>query len=160
MVITVENFTKSYGEKELFAGIDFSLDEGDKVGIVGVNGTGKSTLLKAVAGLVPVDDGTLTAMKGLRLEYLAQDKELTPEHTVLTEVFRGYTPLMEALRGYELALKEIEAEPENKAVQEKLARCSAVIDAEDGWGLEAPKQGLREQNEQVKQRKSAVPTKF
>ena len=40
MVITVENFTKSYGEKELFTGIDFSLDEGDKVGIVGVNGTG------------------------------------------------------------------------------------------------------------------------
>ena len=114
MVITVENFTKSYGEKELFTGIDFSLDEGDKVGIVGVNGTGKSTFLKAVAGLLPVDDGTMTTMKGLRLEYLAQDKELTPENTVLTEVFRGYTPLMEALRGYELALKEIEEQPENK----------------------------------------------
>ena len=63
MVITVENFTKAYGEKELFTGIDFSLDEGDKVGIVGVNGTGKSTFLKAVAGLVPVDDGVLTPMK-------------------------------------------------------------------------------------------------
>ena len=136
MVITVENFTKAYGEKELFTGIDFSLDEGDKVGIVGVNGTGKSTFLKAVAGLVPVDDGVLTAMKGLRVEYLAQDKELTAENTVLTEVFRGYTPLMEALRGYELALKEIEEQPENKEIQERLARCSAVIDAEDGWGLE------------------------
>ena len=136
MVITVENFTKAYGEKELFTGIDFSLDEGDKVGIVGVNGTGKSTFLKAVAGLVTVDDGVLTAMKGLKVEYLAQDKELTAENTVLTEVFRGYTPLMEALRGYELALKEIEEQPENKEIQERLARCSAVIDAEDGWGLE------------------------
>ena len=53
MIITIENFTKSYGEKNLFSGVNFSMDAGDKVGIVGVNGTGKSTFLKAVAGLIP-----------------------------------------------------------------------------------------------------------
>ena len=55
MIITLENFTKSYGEKQLFAGVNLSMDAGDKVGIVGVNGTGKSTFLKAIAGLVPHD---------------------------------------------------------------------------------------------------------
>lgn len=104
MIITLENFTKSYGEKCLFSGVNLSMDEGDKVGIVGINGTGKSTFLKAIAGLVPVDDGTMVTMRGLRIEYLAQDKVFEPENTVLMEVFRGMTPLMDALRGYELAL--------------------------------------------------------
>jgi len=62
MIITLENFTKSYGEKQLFAGVNLSMDAGDKVGIVGVNGTGKSTFLKAIAGLVPVDDGTMVTV--------------------------------------------------------------------------------------------------
>ena len=83
MIITIENFTKSYGEKVLFDGVNFSMDAGDKVGIVGVNGTGKSTFLKAVAGLIPVDAGEITTMRGLRIEYLAQDKVFEPENTVL-----------------------------------------------------------------------------
>ena len=108
MIITIENFTKSYGEKVLFDGVNFSMDAGDKVGIVGVNGTGKSTFLKAVAGLIPVDAGEITTMRGLRIEYLAQDKVFEPENTVLMEVFRGMSPLMQALRGYELAMAAVE----------------------------------------------------
>lgn len=88
MIITIENYTKSYGEKTLFSGVDLSMDPGDKIGIVGVNGTGKSTFLKAVAGLIPVDDGSSVTMRGLRIEYLAQDKEFESENTVLMEVFR------------------------------------------------------------------------
>jgi ATP-binding cassette subfamily F protein uup len=64
MIITLENYTKSYGEKTLFSGVNLSMDPGDKIGIVGVNGTGKSTFLKAVAGLIPVDDGTVVTMRG------------------------------------------------------------------------------------------------
>ena len=86
MIITIENYTKSYGEKTLFSGVNLSMDPGDKIGIVGVNGTGKSTFLKAVAGLIPVDDGTVVTMRGLRIEYLAQDKEFEPENTVLMEL--------------------------------------------------------------------------
>lgn len=85
MIITLENFTKSYGEKCLFSGVNLSMDEGDKVGIVGINGTGKSTFLKAIAGLVPVDEGSMVTMRGLRIEYLAQDKVFEPENTVLME---------------------------------------------------------------------------
>ncbi len=137
MIITIENFTKSYGEKVLFSGIDFSMDAGDKVGIVGVNGTGKSTFLKAVAGLVPVDEGTMTTMRGLQLEYLAQDKVFAPENTVLMEVFRGLSPLMQALRGYELAMARAAEHPDDKALQQEIMRHTAVIDEHDGWQLES-----------------------
>ena len=137
MVITIEGFRKTYGEKVLFDGVDFSIMAGDKVGIVGINGTGKSTFLKAVAGLIPVDAGSRTTMKGLRLEYLAQDKVFVPENTVLMEVFRGMSPLMQALRGYELALHEAAVHPEDKAIQQDIMRYTATIDEMDGWNLEA-----------------------
>ena len=137
MIITIENFTKSYGEKQLFAGVNFSMDDGDKVGIVGVNGTGKSTFLKAVAGLTPVDEGSVVTMRGLRVEYLAQDKVFEPENTVLMEVFRGMTPLMQALRGYELALAQSARNPEDKGVQQQIMQYTAKIDELDGWQLES-----------------------
>ncbi len=137
MVIAIEGFRKTYGEKVLFDGVDFSIMAGDKVGIVGINGTGKSTFLKAVAGLIPVDAGSRTTMKGLRLEYLAQDKVFVPENTVLMEVFRGMSPLMQALRGYELALHEAAVHPEDKAIQQDIMRYTATIDELDGWNLEA-----------------------
>ena len=137
MIITIENFTKSYGEKQLFAGVNFSMDDGDKVGIVGVNGTGKSTFLKAIAGLTPVDEGSMVTMRGLRVEYLAQDKVFEPENTVLMEVFRGMTPLMKALRGYELALDRSSRNPEDKAVQQQIMQYTAEIDELDGWQLES-----------------------
>ena len=137
MIITIENFTKSYGEKQLFEGVNFSMDDGDKVGIVGVNGTGKSTFLKAVAGLTPVDEGSLITMRGLRVEYLAQDKVFEPENTVLMEVFRGMTPLMQALRGYELALARSARNPEDKGAQQQIMQYTAQIDALGGWQLES-----------------------
>ena len=137
MIITLENFTKSYGEKSLFAGVDFSMDAGDKVGIVGVNGTGKSTFLKAVAGLIPVDAGEMTTMRGLRIEYLAQDKVFEPENTVLMEVFRGMSPLMQALRGYELAMAKLADQAADNQLQGEIMKYTAVIDELDGWQLEA-----------------------
>lgn len=137
MIITIENFSKSYGKKKLFDSVNFSMDEGDKIGIVGVNGTGKSTFLKAIAGLVPVDEGTMVAKKGLRIEYLAQDKVFEPENTVLMEVFRGMTPLMQALRGYELALAESLRHPEDQKILQQIMRYTAQIDELDGWQLES-----------------------
>ena len=137
MILTLEHYTKSYGEKKLFDDVNLSIDDGDKIGIVGVNGTGKSTFLQAVAGLAPVDDGTRVEMRGLRMEYLAQDKVFAPENTVLMEVFRGTSPLMQALRAYELALKAAEAAPNDVRVQQALAKSSEAIDAAGGWQLES-----------------------
>ena len=137
MILTLEHYTKSYGEKKLFDDVNLAIDEGDKIGIVGVNGTGKSTFLSAVAGRTPVDGGARVEMRGLRIEVLAQDKSFAPENTVLMEVFRGTSPLMQALREYELALKAVEDAPDDARVQQTLARCSEAIDAAGGWQLES-----------------------
>ena len=137
MILTLEHYTKSYGEKKLFDDVNLAIDEGDKIGIVGVNGTGKSTFLSAVAGRTPVDGGARVEMRGLRIEVLAQDKSFAPENPVLMEVFRGTSPLMQALREYELALKAVEDAPDDARVQQTLARCSEAIDAAGGWQLES-----------------------
>ena len=137
MILTLEHYTKSYGEKKLFDDVNLAIDAGDRIGIVGVNGTGKSTFLSAVAGRTPVDDGSRVEMRGLRIEVLAQDKSFAPENTVLMEVFRGTSPLMQALRDYELALKAVEDAPDDARVQQTLARCSEAIDVAGGWQLES-----------------------
>lgn len=137
MILTIENLCKSYGEKTLFRDVSFSLTDGDKVGIVGVNGTGKSTLIKVLAGLTPPDSGKITAGKNIRIEYLAQDKVFEPENTVLMEAFRGVQPLMKALYAYESVLEESRLHPDDAALADKIIKLSAKIDELDGWQLES-----------------------
>lgn len=137
MILSIENLTKTYGEKILFKNINIGIDEGDKIGIVGVNGTGKSTFIKAIAGLTPVDSGTFIKMRGLRIEYLAQDSEINPDNTVLAEVFRGSQPIMQALRGYELAIENNRRLPLDKTYQQDIMKYSQQIDQLDGWQLES-----------------------
>jgi len=137
MILTIENLTKTYGEKTLFKDMSLGIDEGDKIGIVGVNGTGKSTLLRAIAGVVPADSGNMIKMRNLQMEYLRQDKEFVAENTVLMEVFKGDQPLMKALRDYEMALEENKENPDDVEVQERIMRSSQRIDELNGWQMES-----------------------
>ena len=137
MILTIENLCKTYGEKILFSDVNFSLTDGDKIGIVGVNGTGKSTFIKVVAGLVPKDDGIITVGKNTKISYLEQDKIFEPEHTVLMEVFKGTQPLMQTLYNYELALQASQKNPHDTALQEKIITLSSKIDELNGWQLES-----------------------
>lgn len=137
MILTIENLTKGYGEKELFTGVNLTVNEGDKIGIVGINGAGKSTLLKTIAGLIPADEGKISLVKGMRIGYLAQDKEFAPENTVLMEALGGKDPLMEALRRYETLLAAVRDDPTDKLAEKQLSDCSVEIDELGGWGFEA-----------------------
>ena len=69
-LMTLENISKSYSEKILLNNISLGINEGEKIGIIGVNGTGKSTLLKIIAGAEESDDGTITKANRVRVEYL------------------------------------------------------------------------------------------
>lgn len=137
MILTIENLGKGYGEKVLFQSVNLTINEGDKIGIVGVNGAGKSTFLKTVAGLIQPDEGSLHTTKGLRVSYLAQDKEFAAENTVLMEALWGTAPIMEALRGYEMALAAEKKNPGDETLLREISRYSAKIDELDGWQLEA-----------------------
>lgn len=82
-LLTAEHITHSYTERLLFDDISFSLNEGEKVGIIGVNGTGKSTLLKIISGLLPPDEGTVTMGNNLKICYLPQTPEFSETDTVI-----------------------------------------------------------------------------
>ena len=136
MILTVENLSKSYGEKILFENINFTIDNGDKIGLVGVNGTGKSTFIKTIAGVVTPDYGSMIKARGLQIECLLQDAELEPDNTVLMEVFKGNQPIMKVLAQYEQALKVSETE-NNKLLQDEVLKLSQEIDRLDGWKIES-----------------------
>mgnify|MGYP003602475592 FL=1 len=136
MILTVENLSKSYGEKILFENINFTIDNGDKIGLVGVNGTGKSTFIKTIAGVITPDYGSMIKARGLQIECLLQDAELEPDNTVLMEVFKGNQPIMKVLAQYEQALKVSETE-NNKLLQDEVLKLSQEIDRLDGWKIES-----------------------
>ena len=137
MVLTVEDLGKSYGEKVLFSHVNLNVNENDKIGIVGVNGTGKSTFLKTVAGKLTADTGNMVTMRNLRISFLEQSKEFDMENTVLMEVFKDDSPLMIALRDYEAALARSEAGDVSPEVQQALVNASAKIDSVNGWSMES-----------------------
>ncbi len=85
-LLTAENITKAYSEKKLFDNASFYMEEGEKVGIIGINGTGKSTLLKIIAGLEEPDDGTVTRANGIVIKYLFQHPVFAKNQSVIEYV--------------------------------------------------------------------------
>lgn len=132
-ILQIENMTKSYGDKVLFDDISFSVGEKQRVGLVGVNGTGKSTLLKIIAGYDTSDSGNVSKPKDYSIAYLAQDPDLTANTTVLEEVFFGDSPLMKLFRSYETALKTLEEHPDDSKKQEHLFNLQQQMDAMNAW---------------------------
>ncbi len=95
-LITVEHLTKSYTERLLFQDTEFSIQEGEKVGLIGINGTGKSTLLKIAAGLEEPDQGTRVTARNLTIRYLPQNPEFGEGETVLEAVLNQNQALKDA----------------------------------------------------------------
>ncbi|WP_248925611.1 ABC-F family ATP-binding cassette domain-containing protein [Paenibacillus hamazuiensis] len=132
-ILSVDQLNKSYGEKVLFDNISFGINERERIGLIGVNGTGKSTLLKIMAGLEPLDSGKLVHANHFRVEYLPQNPEFEPGSTVLEQVFYGDSPLMRTLREYEAALLELEADPADERRQRRLFQAQQQMDAAGAW---------------------------
>lgn len=136
-LITLENITKSYSEKILVDNISLGINEGEKIGIIGVNGTGKSTFLKIIAGMEEPDSGTVTKGNRVRIEYLSQSPDYDDNATVIEQVFRGNSDEMSLLRDYEEVLEEINKNPSNEELNSKLIKLQGKIDALNLWGLES-----------------------
>ncbi|CUO37115.1 ABC-F family ATP-binding cassette domain-containing protein [Clostridium sp. NSJ-49] len=136
-LITLENISKSYSEKILVDNISLGINEGEKIGIIGVNGTGKSTFLKIIAGVEEPDSGTVTKGNRVRIEYLSQSPNYDENATVIEQVFRGNSEEMSLLRDYEEVLEEISKNPSNEDLNNKLIKLQGKIDALNLWGLES-----------------------
>ena len=89
ILLNAEKISKGYSDRQLLDGCSLAVGQGDKIGLIGVNGTGKSTLLKVMAGVDFPDSGTVTRSGGVRVAYLPQNPEFAPETTVLQQVITG-----------------------------------------------------------------------
>ena len=134
--MTIENISKSYSVKTLIDNISFGISEGEKIGIIGVNGTEKSTLLKIIAGIENPETGRITKGNRVRIEYLSQNPEFHDEATVLEQVFKGNSPEMTLLRDYQETLDELQ-QNYNESLNERLLKLQDQIDRLNLWDLES-----------------------
>ncbi len=130
-LLTAENISKSYSEKQLLEKINLGINEGDKIGLIGVNGTGKSTLLKIIAGVEKADQGEVIKGNSVRIEYLPQNPYFDPEATVLEQVFKGSSKIMGLIREYEEAVHNQETS------SDKITNLAQEMDLMDAWHVES-----------------------
>ncbi|EES48415.1 ABC-F family ATP-binding cassette domain-containing protein [Clostridium botulinum] len=138
-IITLENIYKSYSEKILLNNVSLGINDGDKIGLIGINGAGKSTFLKVVGGRDEFFDGSITKGKNVRIEYLSQNPDFKSGATVLEQIFRGDTKEMKLLMEYEDILVKINtcnSEEFNK-LNDKLIKLQGQIDSFNLWDLES-----------------------
>ena len=133
--ISIEHISKTYGEKTLFSDISFTITEKERVGLIGVNGTGKSSLLKLIAGIDVPDSGELITSKDYSISYLAQQPNLNSELTILEQIFAGDAPIFRLLKDYEKTLLLLNGQPENQRIQEKLFELQKEMDTLNGWDI-------------------------
>lgn len=157
--LKVTGLTKTYGEKTLFQEISFLIHEKDRIGLIGVNGTGKSSLLRILAG-VDTGDGDVTSIQkagDYQIGYLTQETDFPAELTVLESVFQGTAPVIQTVRRYEqalLALAEAGDDPEN---QKAYARAEEAMNEQDAWLVDTnaktilQKLGITQMEQKVKE---------
>lgn len=135
--LIVSNFTKTVGDKTLFNNIDLTLVEGERAGLIGINGTGKSTLMAILAGELETDAIDIDHPKNYRIAYLPQNPVFDTKLTVLQAVFTGDSPVITLNKAYEEALVALNADPMNERIQQQLFKLQQRMDAENGWDINA-----------------------
>lgn len=134
--LAVTGLEKTYGTKTLLAGIDFAIRTGDRIGLIGPNGTGKSSFLKVLADQTDYDQGTIDKPKDYRIAYLAQNPDLDPNQTILDTVFAGDTPEVKLLHDYEVANLALLSDPDNSQLQEAFQTITEAMNQADAWQIE------------------------
>jgi len=141
-LLAMDKVGKSYGEKVLLREISFGIDEGEKIGLLGINGSGKSSFLKLIAGREEPDQGYIIRNKNLRIEYLPQNPLFDTRATVMDAVLNGDSQSMRTLQQYRAKMKNIDLRSANKTTPEELIVLGAQMEAEDAWKLESDAQGI------------------
>ncbi|QUH25274.1 ABC-F family ATP-binding cassette domain-containing protein [Serpentinicella alkaliphila] len=133
-LISLENISKSYSEKQLLNKINLGINSGDKIGIIGINGTGKTTLLKIIAGVEQPDEGKIMKGNSVVIEYLSQSPEFDPNDTVLEQVLKGNSPEMRLLREYK------QVSNDKNVSSDRIISLTQKMDALNAWNIESEAQ--------------------
>lgn len=134
-ILSVENLSKSYGEKVLFEKLSFGISRGEKTALIARNGSGKSTLMRILAGKDKQDGGLITFRKDIHIEYLEQEPYMDPSKTVLETIFDDSNPTVQMMRQYEDVLEKVHLHP-TPELHKELQRLSTLIDNAGAWDYE------------------------
>nr|WP_307992215.1 ABC-F family ATP-binding cassette domain-containing protein [uncultured Niameybacter sp.] len=157
ILLAATDIRKVYGEKVIFNNLSLSIHSEDKIGLIGINGTGKSSLLKILVGLETADGGDIVTSNELMVEYLPQNPHFEEDATVIEQIFKGTSRFMQVLRNYEETTLALEQNPEDEALQQKLLSLTTEMDAVGAWQAESEakailtKLGITDFNQKVGQ---------
>ncbi len=133
--LKVTDLTKTYGEKTLFDHLSFLIHEKDRIGLIGINGTGKTSLLNIIAG-VDSGDGDLAAIQqpsDYQIGYLSQNQTFDENITIAEAVFQGDSPIIKAVKNYELALAALSENGLDEGVQRRYTQAEEAMNKQDAW---------------------------
>ena len=132
-LLSINNLSKTGREKPLFAGVTFGLQEGEKAALIGRNGTGKSTMLRTIAGILPPDEGTVVTSRSAGISFLPQTPEFKPDDTIKEHIFSGCSGKLELIKEY----LDLCGDLGNKEKAERYEKVTAEMDRRDLWNYES-----------------------
>lgn len=135
--LRAENLHRTYGEKTLFDNLNFIINEHDRIGLIGVNGSGKTSLLNTLSGVNNDQTGTISTPKDYTIGYLTQKPALDANLTVMDAVFSGDQSVFVTIRRYEAALEAYGQHPEDAKAQKRYLDAEAKMNEEDAWTAES-----------------------
>ena len=136
MLIELQDLGKSFGEHEVLKHVTASVERGDRIGIIGANGTGKTTLLRVLCGESLPDAGDAAFAAGATCGYLEQTGHLDPEKDVYETMRLAFQPALDAMAELETLQKQLAADHHNTAITDKITACNAVTDAMDAYNMD------------------------
>lgn len=135
--LKAKNLTKTYGEKQLFQSINFTINENDRIGLIGTNGSGKTNLLNAVAGIDPADSGEFEAPNDYRIAYLKQSSEINQYETVRDFIYSGDQEVFRVIKRYEQVLAQYTDKPTSNTIFEEFTKAEDEMNRLDAWNTES-----------------------
>ncbi|NGP45063.1 ABC-F family ATP-binding cassette domain-containing protein [Bacillaceae bacterium SIJ1] len=156
-LLIAQHLYKSFGEKVLLNDVALTIESKERIGLVGVNGTGKSSLLRLLAGLESPDEGTITHANQFSVAFVDQDPVFEEDITVFEYIFRGDAPILKAVKAYEAAVHAMENEPNTQVLQDQLFKAQTQMDELEAWDAQVKaktiltKLGVRQFSTRVKQ---------
>ena len=136
MLLELQNLGKSFGEHEVLKDVNAGVERGDRIGIIGANGTGKTTLLRILCGESLPDAGDAAFGTGVTCGYLEQNARLAPTLDIYATMKLAFAPALDAMQKMDDLQRRLAADPHNAALTEEIAHCTAIVDAMDAYNMD------------------------
>jgi ATP-binding cassette subfamily F protein uup len=136
-ILKGKDLTKTYGEKKLFKSINFVINERDRIGLIGTNGSGKTNLLNAISDLEPADSGKIETPNDYRIAYLKQSEEISQFKTVRDFIYSGDQKVFQTIQRYEAILEQYTNNPTSETIFEKFTKLENEMNQLDAWNTES-----------------------